>query len=400
MFLDLIRCLQVDVIRGSQGFDEFDRFVDMKVALFNVTSTMDRLGSSEVGGVEVYTFRLAEALVARGHEVTLVGGKARENLQVSLKGVTVKCAPFLATSKVPDLGTRFQRLVQRLHFAWKTRHWIREGGYDAILIFKPYDFLTAWLWRWMGVKSRIVASLHGAEFFATDRWFAQWVDVLYAVNESAGRQLSLRYGKKCDWISNFIDTKKFQKCCREKDVVSPIILSVGRMVPVKGMESLIRVFARIHQRRADTKLVLVGDGPERVRLEVLAKELKIERALEWTGVLSEDEIMKQHRRCWIYVQPSIGEETFCLSALEALASGLSVLTSDGVKVAEYFQPGCAIETYRMRDDVELEQKLEAMLNESWEENQTRGERARLIVEQRFSEQNLVKEVEGLLNELR
>ena len=156
----------------------------MKICLFNVTSTMAQIGSAEVGGVEAYTFRLGEALLQRGHQVVLYGGRPKEKIPFPPSQIPLRLFPHMETSKIPDLGTRFQRLIQRVHFAWSARHDFFGGGFDAILIFKPYDFVTAWFWRKRGVRARIVASLHGEEFYPCDHFFASrcgGIDAIYAV---------------------------------------------------------------------------------------------------------------------------------------------------------------------------------------------------------------------------
>src|SRR5207253_143724 len=97
---------------------------------------------------------------------------------------------FIETSSVPNLGTRFQRLIQRIHFAFSSKDDLLKESYDAIFIFKPYDFATAWLWRKWGIQSQVIASLHGMEFFAGDRFFSKAVNAMYSVSEATAEQLS------------------------------------------------------------------------------------------------------------------------------------------------------------------------------------------------------------------
>ncbi len=365
----------------------------MKIGLYNVTSTMAPVGSAEVGGVEVYTFRLAEALRKRGHQVCLYGGRARS--PITLPDIPMRQFPFLETSSVPDFGTRFQRLVQRLHFARKTRDEFLKEDFDAVLIFKPYDFIAARQWRKRGFRGPIVASLHGEEFFMGDRWFSRSVDAMYAVSEPLARELGERYGRTCEVISNFVDGERFVLLDRPSPPAEKWIVCVGRMVPIKGMDVLLRAFARVREKIPYARLLLAGDGPERERLEKMVQELNLNASVKMPGVLSESQLIEAHRTCWVYVQPSVGDETFSISTLEAFASGLSVIASDRVHIAREFEKENAAEIYPSQDESVLERKLIQVLSESWDENRQRGKRARVIVDIKYVADAVLPRIEKL-----
>lgn len=358
---------------------------------------MAPIGSSEVGGVESYTFRLAEAFIKRGHEVVLYGGTPRAgDCKISSVGIDLRLFPYLETHVVPDFGTRFQRLIQRIHFAWRTRKHFLKESFDAVLIFKPYDFMTAWFWRQQGLRSRIVASLHGTEFYFGDRFFSKSIDSIYAVSHSTAQLLEKRYDHSCEIVPNFLDGQRFVFLDRPFPPQEKVILSVGRMVKMKGMAGLMRVFARVHSKIPEARLVLVGDGPERSKLEELARQLDLMETIEMPGILSESEVIEYHRKCWVYVQPSIGDESFSISTLEAFASGLSVIASDHVHVAKYFQKDDAVKIYPAQNGTDLEKLLCDVLAQPWEENQKQGRRARDIVEKTFLAEAVVPQIEKVL----
>lgn len=386
----------------------------MNIGLFNVTSTMAPVGSAEVGGVEAYTFRLAEALLRRGHKVSLYGGKSET--PIALPDIPIKQFPFLETGRVLNLGTRFQRLVQRLHFARQARAELLKENFDAILIFKPYDFVTAW--RWKGgitlppeyinplrgpplemeqgpVRARIVASLHGTEFFPGDRFFSQGVDALFAVSDPLAKRLGERYGRPCEVIPNFVDGRRFALLDRPSPPPEKWIVCAGRMVAIKGMDALVRAFARVRGIIPDARLLLAGDGPERVKLEELVRELNLGTSVKMPGVLGEAQLIEAHRSCHVYAQPSTGDETFSISALEAFASGLSVVASDRVHIAGEFQREGAAATYPSQDESLLEQKLVGALSETWQENRARGRRARALVEAHYTADAVLPRIENL-----
>ncbi|MDD2710393.1 MAG: glycosyltransferase family 4 protein [Verrucomicrobiae bacterium] len=366
----------------------------MKICLFNVTSTMDRLGSAEVGGVEAYGFGLAAALRERGHDVELWGGRPKEALSYPATGVEIRLFEYLETRRVPDLGTRFRRLAQRLHFAWHTRHEFCGRHFDAVLIFKPYDFVTAWLWRRWGVRSRVVAGIHGPEFYALDRFFCPAVDALYAVSPSTAREVEKHYRVKCPVLPNFLDGRRYAFMERGEPR-ERLIVSAGRLVGWKGMAVLIRAFARVKREIPEACLAILGDGPERGSLMELADQLGVGGSVSLPGLADPGRLADYHRRAWVYVQPSIGYESFSISTLEALARGVAVIVSDRVGLAEWFGAENSLETCPHGNEEALACGLTGILTGSWEAHCARARRLRTVVERRFLVECVIPQIEAL-----
>jgi len=367
----------------------------MRICLFNVTTTMDAIGSGEVGGVEAYVFRLGRVLQARGHAVTLFGGEPRGARPAWPAGLDIRLFPHLPTSRIPDLGTRFRRLMQRFHFACKAHAAFMEQTWDAALIFKPYDFVTAWRWRRAGFRGRIIASIHGPEFYPCDRLLAGSVDAMYAVSASTAKGVEARYGRSCPVIPHFIEADRFPWVDRTLPTDEKLVITVGRLVGWKGLSVLIRAFAEVLRRVPSASLVMIGDGPCRPELEALVSDLGLTRAVRFAGILGEKEVIGFHRRASLLVQPSIGYESFSLSALEALASGVAVLASDQVGLAEWFRPGEGIEVYPSRDEHLLAENLCRLLTEPWAECRRRSRIARGVVERTFETAPVAARIESL-----
>jgi glycosyltransferase involved in cell wall biosynthesis len=350
---------------------------------------MARVGTAEVGGVETYSFRLAEALHRRGHAVVMYGGNPADTL-IFPAHLKLRLFPYLETSSVPDLGTRFQRLVQRLHFAKVTRRKFLSENFDAVFIFKPYDFVTAWYWKRCGFHGRVIASIHGTEFFPLDRWFARHIDTMYAVTQSAADALKQRYKLECEVIPNFLTNAEMRTASRPDE--NPIILTVGRLVAMKGMDHLVRAFARIWQQTQNARLVIAGDGPERSRLEKMCWELGVEGKVLFTGALSHSEVLTLITECSLYIQPSVGSESFSLSTLEALGAGRCVIASDKVAIARYFaSKNCAV-LYPAEDIENLANLLRIWLKER-AEALAMGSRAAERVHLEFSETATMPKIE-------
>lgn len=105
------------------------------------------------------------------------------------------------------------------------------------------------------------------------------------------------------------------------------IITVGRMVPVKNQETLLRAFRSVSERVPDSDLVLVGDGPLRTGLETFAERLGVEEWVEFTGRLPRRAVYERLSASDVFVLPSLAEG-FCVAAAEAMACSVPVVASD------------------------------------------------------------------------
>ena len=138
---------------------------------------------------------------------------------------------------------------------------------------------------------------------------------------------------KIQFIYNGVDTDKFNNkinfketrkelAINEKDFV---IGSVGRLDPVKDFPTLIKAFSMFSKDICCSKLIIVGDGPERAALEKLAKELGVENNTIFTGYRNDIDNLMQAMN--VYVQTSL-YEGFSNTIVEAMAVGLPVVATD------------------------------------------------------------------------
>ena len=103
----------------------------------------------------------------------------------------------------------------------------------------------------------------------------------------------------------------------------PIALFVGRLVPYKGVEFLVRALAH-----ADVAVVIVGDGPLRSSLEDLARQLGVESRTFFMGAVDDETVAAWYGACDMFVLPSVTRaEAFGLVQLEAMARGKPVIST-------------------------------------------------------------------------
>ena len=134
-------------------------------------------------------------------------------------------------------------------------------------------------------------------------------------------------------------------------VANDVALMVSRMSSedtYKGHERVIRAWPLVKARAPHARLVLVGDGDDRRRLETIAAELGVADAVQFTGVVTDDELAAWYRRCTFFVLPSDGEG-FGLVFLEAMRAGKACISGPGAP-AEIVEDGVTGFVVPSRDD--------------------------------------------------
>jgi glycosyltransferase involved in cell wall biosynthesis len=147
-------------------------------------------------------------------------------------------------------------------------------------------------------------------------------------------------------------------------LAGPTVLSVGRLVPIKGFDLLVRACARRAGERATLTLVILGDGPERDRLQHLAARLGVD--LRLPGFVPRSLVGDWLRAADVYAQPSRElpngrTEGTPVATLEALAAGIPVVASSSGGLAELPAHGAPLHLVRSGDPVALALRLRALL---------------------------------------
>ncbi|GIX17624.1 MAG: glycosyl transferase family 1 [Rhodothalassiaceae bacterium] len=180
---------------------------------------------------------------------------------------------------------------------------------------------------------------------------------------------------------------------------SPVrLLHVGRLVPDKNVALLIEMLSHVDPEK-DFRLDVVGDGPERARLEGLAKAMGLERRVTFHGAV--DDVSPFHARADLVVVPS-RRESLGLVQIEALAHGRPVLAFDPAAPGVELLGGRIIDHgvtgWLARDEEDFLRILHLLI---WNPAPLRpaGRAARRVAEERFSWPRHIARWEELLGEL-
>lgn len=226
-------------------------------------------------------------------------------------------------------------------------------------------------------------------------------DGVTAVSESLRRQTMDTFPilRDIKVIHNFVDFERFQRINKEhfKKAIAPegerILVHTSNFRKVKRVEDVIHIFARVRQE-LPSKLLLVGDGPERHNMERLCRELGLCEDIRFLG--KQDAIEELLSISDIFLMPS-ESESFGLAALEAMACEVPVVSTNVGGIPEVNIHG---ETGFLADVGDVDTMADYALT-ILRDDETLGQfRARALAQaKRFDIQYIVPEYEAYYEEV-
>lgn len=192
-----------------------------------------------------------------------------------------------------------------------------------------------------GIHIPFITTLHGTDITLVGRDESYEPVITFAINQSDAitavseslRQDTYKYfpiTKEIEVIPNFIDFgayRKIEPYCHRKSFApygEKILIHISNFRKVKRVEDVLRVFDKV-RKEVPSKLILVGDGPERTNIEKLCRELDTCNDIKALGKLTSPAQVLAISD--LFILPS-QTESFGLSALEAMASGVPVISTN------------------------------------------------------------------------
>lgn len=132
---------------------------------------------------------------------------------------------------------------------------------------------------------------------------------------------------KMEVIPDGLDLGRFEPVQREVNPKKVRVLTIGRLIPRKGFQFLIRALPHIIENAvADFEIEIVGDGPYQAELLKLAETLGVGSHIRWAGSVPYAELPEKYRAADVFVLPSLAEG-MPLVVLEAMGTGLPIVAS-------------------------------------------------------------------------
>jgi len=290
-----------------------------------------------VGGLELHLRDLARELNARGHEAHVIcstpGSSDTDGVQV--KRLEVGRVPFFHTIRSPDALHKLERVLV-------------AGKYDIVhahTAFSPLALGAIYLARKLGIPSLFTehSVLRGAGSLllgSLDRlWgWSSWPSTLSTVSEYLAVELRELTGRTdIHVLHNAVRTEDWALERREE----PRVISVLRFTKRKRPVDIVRMIPQIHERLPAAlrpKFTLIGDGPERPRVEREARRLGVFEYLELPGFKSRKEIRELLARSAVFILPS-QKEALSIVTIEARSAGVPVVARSSNGVSEIIQHG-------------------------------------------------------------
>ena len=345
------------------------------------------------GGSGVIATELGLALAERGHEIHFLSYEPPQRLGdgetyrpgVHYHEVQVSAYPLFRYPPYDlALASKMVEVVEGHGVEILHAHYAIPHAISAVLAREMLDG-----------RVKVLTTLHGTDvtlvgqdksFLPATRYGLQRSDGVTAVSAYLRRETVRLLCSECeiDVVPNFVNTARYRPApCRETRALyaaggEKILLHVSNFRPVKRVEDVVRIFARV-AAQIPARLAMAGDGPERPRAEALAAELGVGDRVQFLG--QQGAIEKLLACADLFLLPS-ETESFGLAALEAMACGVPPVASDVGGLPEVIENGVS-GILAPPGDVEQMAERAAALLKAPEEAEAMGRAARLRAVERF-----------------
>ena len=297
------------------------------------------------GGSGVLATELGKALAKKGHEIHFISYRQPARLEAFLENV------FFHEVSIPKYPL-FDYAPYETALAGKIVEIVRSNKLDLLHVHYAIPHASAALLAKQILAEDnkyipVLTTLHGTDITLVGReasyepvvnWSINNSDAVTAVSKSLVEDTLEHFQIKREVlvIPNFIDFDRFNKKPKEhfKKAIAPnnekILVHTSNFRKVKRVDDVIRLF-HIVQHEIPSKLLLIGDGPERSNIEKTCRELKVCDKVTFLG--KQEAIEEILSVCDLFILPS-ERESFGLSALEAMACEVPVISTNAGGLAE------------------------------------------------------------------
>jgi N-acetyl-alpha-D-glucosaminyl L-malate synthase BshA len=360
------------------------------------------------GGSGVVATELAMALAAGGDEVHVISYALPSRLAL-LEATAPEARLFFHQVVVPHYPL-FEYPPYSLALATKMVEVTRHHELDLVHVhYAVPNAVSAILARSILAPRPlpVVTTLHGTDitlvgndpsFGETTRWGIDQSDAVTTVSEALRRSTVEIFDttRRIDVVPNFIDPQRYERVAHSPGARrwarpgEKLLVHISNFRPVKRVDDVVEVFARLRQQ-FDVRLLMVGDGPERSRVEQKCRQHGTCDAITWIGNLPlVEEVLVGAD---LFLLPS-DSESFGLAALEALACKVPVIATRAGGLPEVIADGECGYLYPV-GDVEGMAEGAARLLADDTLRQAFGEAGRRRAVERFAVDRVVAQYRGV-----
>lgn len=325
------------------------------------------------GGVETRTYFTARHLAAK-HQIIVICRKkdnetSRENsgnISILRLGKGTKSVE----AKLSTIFSRFLFIFQSFFVAIKTEADIVEGSNFICLL--PAFFI--------GVLKKIPTiawypDIYGKEWiknfgFITGMFglileklglFLPWTKIIALSSQTKQKLISQGINpRKITVIYGGVDLD-FIDYIKAKKYINPTICCVSRLVPYKDVDILLQAVALVKKQIPDINCLVIGKGPERLKLNQLVQNLEIQKNVKFVKNINYQELITKLKSSHVFCLPS-RIEGFGLATIEAMASKLPYVIADiPINIEITDQKGGYF--YKVGDYADLAEKIVELIND-------------------------------------
>jgi glycosyltransferase involved in cell wall biosynthesis len=342
-----------------------------------------------LGGIENHIKVLAEAQVAAGHQVVvLVCSPGRRTQVETLNGVRIIKAGRLATVASMPLS-----LAQPVE--------LMRARPDIVHLHSPYPLGE--ITNWLTGRARATIVTHHSDVVRQRGWLRLYGPLLRRILQTTDRIIatSPRYIETSPWLRPVrqkcvvvplgVDVTGFAPASQPRKG-PPVLLFVGRLRYYKGIDTLLQALTWV----PGTRLVVVGDGPMRPAWETLARDLGLEKRVDFMGDVGDSDLTQWYRRADVFVLPANARaEAFGTVLLEAMACGLPCITTElGTGTSWIVRDGTTGLVVPPEDPLAFAEAMAGLL-ENPDRRRSMGQAGRERVERHFSVERMIQGVEDV-----
>lgn len=302
------------------------------------------------GGSGVVATELGKRLAAQGHNIHFITYSRPIRLDLFSENI------FYHEVRTPD----YPLFETRPYESALASRMVDVARHHKIDIFHVHyalphasvAYMAKQILKTFGIHVPVIVTLHGTDITVVGRDSSFEPVVSFAINQSEGVTAVSQFLKDATYqsfhvtrdievIPNFVDINRFRRHAKDhfRKMLTgngeKILIHTSNFRKVKRVEDVIQIFAQV-EKALPSKLIMVGDGPQRTSAEDMVREMDLKDKVYFLG--GQDAVEEIYSVGDLFLLPS-ETESFGLAALEAMACGVPVIASDAGGLPEVVNSG-------------------------------------------------------------